>query len=470
MKGLSVRNLKYMRAFAEAYPEFLTKESFVQQPDAQIQNIDNQLYEKVQQPVAQLPWGHHIILLTKVKTVEERAFYIQKCIVNNWSRTILALQIDNELYARQGKAITNFEHTLPAHDSDLAIETFKNPYLLDFLALSEEAKEKDLERALIQHLKKFMLELGKGFAYVGNQYNLNVDGDDFFLDLLFFNTHLDCFVVFELKVGEFKPEYAGKLNFYINTVNEKIKGKNHKPTIGVLLCKTPNETVIKYSLTNIEQPIGVADYKLAKALPKNLKLEMPTMEELEKELEEEAVRLEKPVDTKMKYLKELLKGLKEEEVKEKKSDAKTLEVFHKVLIRMKKEISEELNKEISPLFNSFRSSIRTGNYGNSSIDAALEHLTKHPNEFDLGLEFRFHGFKSAGVNAFNCSVEIRVYLHEYKYTITKDRNLQKPLFEKLYHQLPGDEEFNLAKDAVKEEVLDEITRQVERIKQQDSIK
>ncbi len=155
----------------------------------------------------------------------------------------MEIEIENDLFKRQGKAINNFTQTLPAANSDLAIQTFKSPYVLEFLTLSEAAKEKDVEKGLIEHLKKFMLELGRGFAYVGNQYNLNVEGDDYFLDLLFYNYHLHCFVVFELKIGEFKPEFAGKLNFYINTINGQIKGTGDKPTIGILLCKTPNETV-----------------------------------------------------------------------------------------------------------------------------------------------------------------------------------------------------------------------------------
>lgn len=199
----------------------------------------------------------------------------------------MKLQIDNQLYQRQGKAITNFELTLPKPQSDLAHETFKNPYVLGFLGLTEQVQECDLENALIMHLKKFMLELGRGFAYVGNQKNLLVGGDDYFLDLLFFNYNLDCFVVFELKIGEFKPEYTGQLNFYINTVNAQIKYAGHKPTIGILLCKTPNETVVKYSLLGIDSPIGVSDYQLGQALPKRLKGEIPTVEEFEAEIEKE---------------------------------------------------------------------------------------------------------------------------------------------------------------------------------------
>jgi len=245
-------------------------------------------------------------------------FYLQKTLENGWSKSVLSLQINNKLFERQGKTINNFESTLLATDSDLAKETFKNPYVFDFLSMGEKMQEKDLEKGLINHLKNFMLELGKGFAYVGNQKNIQVEGDDYFLDLLFYNYIMHCFVVFELKMGDFKPEYAGKLNFYVNTINGQLKGKSDKATIGVLLCKTPNETVIKYSLEGIKSPIGVADYKLANTLPKQLKAGMPTIEELEKEIEGEYAELLKPVDNKKDSVKELVKGLKKTAIKKKR--------------------------------------------------------------------------------------------------------------------------------------------------------
>ncbi len=300
MKGLSPRNLRYMRDFSNAYPQFTLSASSVellQQPAAKTQKTDKQTGIILQQPaakldatsitnleLAQIPWSDHQVLLDKVKDAEARAFYIQQIIKNGWSRNVLVQQISGKLFQRQGKALSNFELTLPNPQSDLATETLKNPYLFDFLNLDAEAKEREVEAALIQHIRRFLLELGRGFAYVGNQFNLNVAGDDFFTDLLFFNFHMNCFVVFELKVGDFQPEFAGKLNFYINCIDEQIKGKEHNPTIGVLLCKTPNQTVIKYSLKSIGTPIGVADYELRKTLPKKLAKQMPTIEELEEQM------------------------------------------------------------------------------------------------------------------------------------------------------------------------------------------
>lgn len=310
IKGFSVRNIKYMRSFAEAWPSFpfvqarlaqlsdailqqpaakLASSQSVQPPVAQIQNTEKQDGIFVQAALAQISWYHHITLLEKIKDPDIREFYIQKTIQNGWSRDVMAAQIRSKLHLRVGNAITNFDNTMPPFRSDLARQTLKNPYLLDFIDLREEIRERDLEWGLLQHLKQFLLELGRGFAYVGNQFNLTVENDEFFLDLLFFNFHLNCFVVFELKVGEFKPEFAGKLNFYINCIDEQIKGKDHQPTIGVLLCKTPNQTIVKYSLKSIATPIGVADYELRKSLPKKLARQMPTVQELEEQLEATSV-------------------------------------------------------------------------------------------------------------------------------------------------------------------------------------
>lgn len=334
MKGLSQRNFEYMQTFAHAWPHFPFPQPLVAESKkdkkrrADILKISNSpipqpavaelpkgkkkkelLIESlvkispdtIPQPlVAQLPWTHHTIILDKIQGLSERSFYVEKAIQNGWSKAVLFHQIESGLYNRQGKAITNFERTLPQYQSDLAREMFKNPYLFDFLNIGDEAKERELEKALMQHLRKFLLELGRGFAYVGNQYNVAVGGDDFFFDLLFYNTRLHCYVVFELKVGAFKPEYAGKLNFYLSTVDAQLKTPEDKPTIGVLLCKTPNETIVEYALRGIDKPMGVADFALNSALPKNLKSEMPTIEELEAALESEATKFKRAMPKEIK--------------------------------------------------------------------------------------------------------------------------------------------------------------------------
>lgn len=262
MKGFSRANLLYMRAFAEAWTDF----------------------EIVQQSVGQLPWGHNVLLLNRIKEQEARLFYVQKAIAENWSRATLEVHIKNRLHERQGKAVTNFAARLPASTSALVQETLKDPYLFDFLSLGEDAQEREIENALVQHITRFLLELGNGFAFVGRQYRLEVNGDEFFIDLLFYHTRLKCYVVVELKATAFKPEHAGQLNFYLAAVDAQIKAPDDHPTIGLLLCKTQNRLVAEYALSGIDKPIGIAEYELVRALPEPLVTNLPTVEELENEL------------------------------------------------------------------------------------------------------------------------------------------------------------------------------------------
>jgi predicted nuclease of restriction endonuclease-like (RecB) superfamily len=273
MKGTSARNLKYMRAFAEAYPDF------VQQVAAQ--NRDKSI---VQQPAAQLPWFHICTLLDKVKSVGERSFYTQKAVENRWSRSVLVHQIESGLCHRQGKAVSNFVQTLPMPQSDLAKEILKDPYKFDFLNLSENHFEKDLEDGLVNHITKFLLELGAGFSYVGRQYNLEIGGEDFYIDLLFYHLKLRSFVVIELKTGKFIPEYASKLNFYLSAVDDLLKHPVDNPTLGILICKEHNNVIAEYALRDINKPIGIAAYELTQAIPANFKGSLPTIEDIENEL------------------------------------------------------------------------------------------------------------------------------------------------------------------------------------------
>jgi predicted nuclease of restriction endonuclease-like (RecB) superfamily len=260
MQGLSPRNLKYMRAFAEAWP------------DEPI----------VQQLVAQIPWGHNVRLLDHVKSPEERTWYVHQTIANGWSRNILVMQIEGGLYRRQGKAVTNFQQTLPMPQSDLAQEILKDPYNFDFLTLSTEARERDLERGLLEHIRQFLLELGVGFAFVGSQYPIEVAGEDYRLDLLFYHLRLRAFVVIDLKAAEFKPEYAGKMNFYLSAVDDKLKHPSDQPSIGLILCKSKNQ--IEYALRDTAKPMGIAEFRHLEALPESFKGSLPSIEELEAEL------------------------------------------------------------------------------------------------------------------------------------------------------------------------------------------
>jgi predicted nuclease of restriction endonuclease-like (RecB) superfamily len=256
IKGFSVRNLKYMRNFAKEYPDF----SFVQQA------------------VAQLPWGHNCILLYKIQDQEERRWYIQECLAHGWSRNVLIHQIDSGLFRRRGKAITNFEQTLPETSSDLAHQTIKDPYIFDFLSLGEESKERDLERALIDNIRDFLLELGLGFSFVGSQYPIVVGGDEFYIDLLFYHLKLRCFVVVDLKAGGFQPEHAGKMNFYLAAVDRILKHPSDGPSIGLIICNSRNKLVAEYSMSDMNKPMGVTTYRL----PKKILSELPAPELFEK--------------------------------------------------------------------------------------------------------------------------------------------------------------------------------------------
>lgn len=262
MKGFSPRNLKYMRSFAEAWPDA----------------------EFVQAVLAQLPWYHQLALLDKLDTEEERRWYVAKAVEHNWSRNILVMQIEVNARGRAGKAVTNFDERLPKPQSDLARESLKDPYRLDFLGLTDDAQEREIEAALVQHITHFLLELGAGFAYVGRQVHIEVGGDDFFIDLLFYHLKLHCYVVIELKAGAFKPEHTGQLNFYLSAVDAQMKAENDSPTIGLLLCKTKNKVVAEYALRDSNKPIGVAEYQLVAALPKELQTSLPSIEQIEREL------------------------------------------------------------------------------------------------------------------------------------------------------------------------------------------
>ena len=263
-KGYSVRNLKYMAKFAQTYPD----------------------REFVLTVSAQIPWSHNIAILDKVKDPEERIWYIQKTRENGWSHNVLIHQIESGLYQRQVLAdkVSNFENRLPSPQSELAVQTMKDPYIFDFIPFKEDMVERDIEQALVRDVTKLLLELGTGFAFLGNQYHLNVGGDDFYIDLLFYNLNLRCYVVIELKSGEFKPEYAGQLNFYLSAVDGILKKEQDNPSIGLLLCKSKNDLVAEYSLKDMSKPIGVSAYQVTSNLPEELGKQLPSIEDIQKRI------------------------------------------------------------------------------------------------------------------------------------------------------------------------------------------
>jgi len=243
-------------------------------------------FEFVPQAVAQIPWGHNRLILTKIKSVEEALFYAQATLRNGWGRDSLEIQIDKKYHLKQGNSTTNFEMTLPSPQSELARETIKDPYDFDFLGLEDDALEKEIETELTKHITEFLIELGKGFAYVGRQYAIRVSEKDYYIDLLFYHLELRCYVVVELKAGVFKPEHAGKLNFYLSAVDSLVKRKEDNPTIGILLCKKKDRVEAEFALRDINKPIGISDYLLTKAVPQEIMTKLPTVEQLENELSE----------------------------------------------------------------------------------------------------------------------------------------------------------------------------------------
>ncbi len=308
-QGYSPRNLKYMRAFAEAWPETI----IVHQPDAQLSEGKSARSKPVpaslappsctvspivQAPLAQLTWYHHLALLDKLDTSAERLWYAAKTVENGWSRPILALQIESGLHKRQGKAVTNFKTTLPPPHSDLVQQMTKDPYVFDFLTLRETANERAVESALMAHVENFLLELGVGFSLVGRQVHMEVGGQDFYLDLLFYHLKLRCFVVIDLKARDFTPEAAGKMNFYLSAVDDRFRQAADQPSIGLILCRAKNRIIAEYALRDLHKPIGVSDYvtRLVDSLPKELRAAVPSVKEIESRLASatEPVRPRKP--------------------------------------------------------------------------------------------------------------------------------------------------------------------------------
>lgn len=282
-KGFSERNIKRMLAFYREYANL----QFVPQPVAQIESEPKVPPAAVfffAEIILALPWGHHAELMVKVKDPATRQWYMRAAIENGWSRNILLLQIESAAYQRRGNASSNFALRLPAPDSDLVQQTLKDPYLFDFLTLSTGFHERELEVGLIAHLEKFLLELGRGFAFVGRQYPLDIGGQDFYIDLLFYHLKLRCYVVIELKRGDFKPEYAGKINFYCSVIDEQLRHETDKPTIGLILCQQPNRVLAEYALRGVDSPIGVSGFELTRALPKTLQSSLPSIAQIEQEL------------------------------------------------------------------------------------------------------------------------------------------------------------------------------------------
>ncbi len=275
--GFSLRNIWRMRKLFLAYSKEVKN---LAQP---ARDLDG---ENLPQAVAEIPWGHNIVLIEKIKDPGQRLWYAQKTIEHGWSRVVLTHQIESDLYKRQGKALTNFKSTLPAPQSDLAQQVLKDEYIFDFLTLGNAAKERDLEKGLLEKIRKFLVEMGRGFAFVGSQHHLEVGGQDYYLDLLFYHLHLRCFIVLDLKMEEFKPEFAGKMNFYLSAVDDLLRHSSDQPSIGLILCKEHNKVIVEYALRDTSKPVGVGTYQVRslKKLPKELRNSLPSPEQLQAQL------------------------------------------------------------------------------------------------------------------------------------------------------------------------------------------
>ena len=297
LKGFSVVNLTYMKRFYQFYTQEIPilhqlDNEILHQVGEELQLVDNkeiiigqQVVDQLENnPIFKVPWRHHVEIFTKCNSVKEAIFYVQKTIQNGWSRSVLVNFLEADLYSAQGKSLNNFSRLLPEVQSDLAGEIIKDPYNFGFLTLTEKYNEKELETALIDNITKFLLELGQGFAYIGKQIAVKIGEKERFIDLLFYHTELHCYVVIELKTGDFEAEYAGKLGLYISAINHQRKKENDNPTIGLLICKTKDSVEVQYSLEIINQPIGVSEYKLSKLLPENFKSSLPSIKEIEEEL------------------------------------------------------------------------------------------------------------------------------------------------------------------------------------------
>lgn len=458
MKGFSRTNLFYVKKWYLFYCQERQLDTQIAHQLSQVAHL-NTGDELVPQVVGLIPWGHNREIVTKCSNVKEALFYVSETIRHGWSRAVLLHQIESNLFHRQGQALNNFALTLPQPQAELAIETLKNPYNFDFLTLGPQARERDLENALAEQVTKFLLELGQGFAYMGRQYRLNINGDDFYLDILLYHTKLRCHVVVELKVTEFEPEFAGKLNFYLNAVDAQLRQPDDNPSIGILLCKTPNKVVVEYSLRTISAPLGVAEYQLLHTVPEDLKGELPTIEALEQELEKEIQVSEKPLNQKLRKLKDLLKTVDREEVKKGKDKESVLWLFGKVLPDLATRITKGL-EEVAPLFNDFWLTKRINNVSKPDYTTEeMEVILQRENVYLLGLSLRLEGFKKAGTKAFSLSRDLMFTLEAFKYDVGTERD--KVWLEKLYHQKWAEEELQELSDKWCEEVVEHITQRLE---------
>jgi predicted nuclease of restriction endonuclease-like (RecB) superfamily len=455
MKGLSSRNLRYMRNFALAYPQF----TILQQSVAKLQNNENETITILQRSVAKLPWGHICSLLDRLKEEEERNFYIQKAVENGWTRNMLVNQIESGLYKRQGALTNNFQLTLPSYESELAKQLFKDPYHLDFVMLGAEAKERDLENALMNHITKLLLELGDGFAFMGRQKKFEAGGREFFIDLLFYNTKLRRHIIIDLKIGDFEAEFVSKMNLYLGLADDTLRGQYDEPSIGLILCKTNNKIVAEYALRDSNKPIGIAEYKIAQMLPDDIRGELPTIAEIEEQLDEEIKEIESPIDARLRAVKEKLKNINADEIQTPATYKILNNFYHEELKPLYHEILEKLKVFEDDFFNKAISWTV-----NSNIYDTIEKLSNFwdseensRNMTNLVFDYKLYGFKKAGTENYNASFTLTLAIHDYYYSFNLERHdASKVFLKKLYHQKLSNEDKQLIITLITGKILDNV--------------
>ncbi|OQP49015.1 hypothetical protein A4H97_29470 [Niastella yeongjuensis] len=461
--GFSRSNLFNICKF---YKFYTNHSKLVQQPVGQLASDLTTSF--IQQPVGLspamlglIPWGHHIQIFTKCKSMEEALFYVQQTAAHNWARSLLIYHMDTDLYNKQGKVNNNFQTALPKPQSDLASDLLKNPYNFGFLMLSEDASERELENALINNLKKFLQELGHDFGFIDQQYHLQVSDQDYYIDLLFYHTALHCYFVIELKVNSFKPEYAGKMEFYITAIDKQLRKEGDNPTIGLLLCKDVDKIIVEYTLQSKSKPMGVAKYKYTHVVPDEWKEFLPNEDTIKEEFSKQISLPVKPVDEKMKRLKGLLEKISTEEADLSKNRNIIRNVFSNILQALIELINEKLI-ELEPLFNAI--TVDTWYNGKSHGDNMTEtdlgnFLSKEGDIWSLGVQFNLDGFKKVGIKAFNIGYRLEINLDKYKYSIGLGTgNLWD---ERVYRQLHTTEELEVFAEKYIEKILDDINQRVE---------
>lgn len=443
MKGFSVRNLKYMVAFAKAYPK-IEQQSALEFQHTQnqgfpiVQGTPAQLEEKQSEPfeqaiLAQLSWYHHCALLDKVKEPERRLFYIKQTIQNGWSRDVMVHQIESGLHKRQGNITSNFNVAIAPKDSELVQQIFKDPYKFEFIYLGNEAKERDLEDAMLNNVVKILLELGAGFALMGRQKRFEAGGRDFFVDLLFYHTKLRRHVIVELKIGEFEPEYVSKMNLYLSLADDQLRGEFDEPAIGIILCKTKNKTIAEYALRDSSKPIGIAEYKIAEQLPEDIKGELPSIEELESEIDKSYEELKSPQKTRLEELKQKLSRIGSKPIEQAFTMDAWITIFDNSLIPLFTHILIQLEPygELYLHKDYFWSGDNNITQLEKVADTWKSEAFIRTNKI-IYFRYNFRALKQSGTDAWDDMIELQVFLDTYSYNISLRMNQHEGVLKKLY--------------------------------------